>query len=290
MRPGLTGEKYHALASEILNAIESRCRANRWNLVFRGIVEPDKALRGVFEGRRYIVGEEWPGTVLDIHWNSWPDYLKALKHTHRTTEKRIREQLNRGRRGEVVIEELADPSTVEADLYRILADHHYRKNKEDFFMGPNFPTILKQNLGDRAVILVARKKGRIVGVSIHLRNSTAMHLKFVGIDNDMVKSREAVYFSLAFHQLIERACAGGFKQLYLGIMTYYPKCSRGARLVPTSSWIWEPGYLGAMIQRLLSYQARRQGRGLTPYSDQEPMTGEPPKPCYKWPPQSKAMR
>ena len=247
-------------------------------------MEPDEALARVFKGRRYIVDEECPGTVLDIHWDSWFGYLKDLKPVHRPTQKRMRQQVNRGRRSEIVIEELEDPAPVEQELYRILAEHHYRKNHEAFIMSPDFTTVLKKNLGRRAVILVARKNDRIVGVTIHMRNSSAMHLKFVGIANEMVRSRDGMYFNITFNQLIKRACTEGFRQLYLGIMTYNPKCSRGARLVPTYSWIWEPGLLrGWILRPLLTYHARRQQRELQPFFDMEPLTGNAPLPCYKWP-------
>lgn len=286
-RPGITAEIYHSLASEILDTIESHSRTRRWKLVFRGIVEPDQALRRAFEGRPYIVGAESPGTVMDIHWNSWPAYLKDLKKIHPATEKVIRQQINRGRRGEVIIEELTDPSTVEAELHRILAEHHYRKNRTPYYMKPEFTTVLKKNLGDRAVILVARKNNRIVGVTIHMRNSSAMSLKFVGIATDTLNSREAIYFNITFHQLIERACKQGYQQLYLGILTYVPKYNRGARLVPTTSWLWEPGRVRArMLQRLLFYQARRQERVLSRFSGQNQVSDAAPMPCYKWPPAS----
>lgn len=283
-RPGLSAEHYQDLATLLLDTIEAHCRTKQWSLVFRGIVEPGEALQQVFKGRRYIVGEECPGTVLDIHWDSWLGYLKDLKPVHRHNQQRIRQQVNRGRRGGVVIEELEDPAPAEEELYSILAEHHYRKNNEAFIMSPNFTTALKKNLGDRAVILVARKDNRIVGVTIHMRNNSAMHLKFVGIANEMVKSREGLYFNITFNQLIERACAEGFKQLYLGIMTYYPKCCRGARMVPTYSWIWEPGLLHGWVQRsLLAYHARRQQRELQPFFDMQPLTDNSPLPCYKWP-------
>lgn len=286
-RPGITGEQYEALATQLLETIEAHCRAERWALVFRGIVEPDEALHRVFRGRRYITGEECPGTVLDIHWASWPGYLKDLKPVHRNTQKRLRQQVNRGRHSEIIIEEMRNPAPYEQELYRIFADHHYRKNREAFIMAPNFVTTLKENLGDRAVILVARKNDRIVGVTIHMRNSSAMHLKFVGIANDMTKTREGVYFNITFNQLIERACVEGFRQLYLGIMTYYPKCSRGARMIPTYSWIWEPNPLkGRVLTYLLGYQARRQQRDLRPFFDMKPLTDNARLPCYKWSPKA----
>jgi len=287
-RPGLSAETYHALASELLDTIESHCRTKRWKLVFRGIVEPDEALRGVFAGRPYIVGAESPGSVIDIRWDSWSDYLKDLKTTHPRTEKSIRQQVNRARRGGVVIEELTGTSVIDAELHRILADHHFRKNRQHFYMSPQFTSSLKKNLGDRAVILVARKNDRIVGVSIYLCNSTAMHLKFVGIAEDMVRVQEAVYFNLAYHQVIGRACTEGFRQLYLGILAYQPKTARGARLVPTESWIWAPGRVRAgLLRSLLSYQARRQERAFAPFSQQNRTGRETAAPCYKWPPRSR---
>ncbi len=197
-------------------------------------------------------------------------------------------QVNRGRRSDIIIEELTDPSTVEAELHHILAEHHYRKNRNRFYMNREFTTVLKKNLGDRAVILVARKNDRIVGLTIHMRNSTAMQLKFVGIATEMVKSRAAVYFNITYHHLIESACAERYQQLYFGILTYDSKCRRGARLIPTSNWIWEPRRVRARVLRLLlAYQARRQERVLLPFSGQNQVRNGTALPCYKWSPPSK---
>jgi CelD/BcsL family acetyltransferase involved in cellulose biosynthesis len=137
------------------------------------------------------------------------------------------------------------------------------------------------------VFIAARTGGRIIGVSIHMRNSTAIALKFVGIAADWVKSREGVYFNVTYQKVIEKACNAGVQQLYLGILTYRPKCHRGARLVPTSSWVWEPTTIRSRVQRLLlSWQARRQERLLAHYTAQNQV--ENPLPCYKWPPQPRA--
>lgn len=286
-RPGLSAANYHSLVSEILDAIESQCRELRLGLVFRGIVDAEESLRKAFDGRPYIVGAEWPGTVIDIRWDSIPAYLKDLRQTHPASEKLIRQQINRLRRSDIVVEELADPSIVEEELHRLLSQHHFRKNRNPYYMGPNFVTELKKNLGDRAVCIVARKDGRILGVSIHMRNSTAIALKFVGIAPDWVKSREAVYFNVTYQKVIEMACKAGVQQLYLGILTYKPKCHRGARLVPTSSWVWEPTTFRYWVQwLLLCWQARRQKRLLAHYTTQNQL--ENPLPCYKWPPRPRA--
>ena len=282
-RPGLSSETYREMGRWLVATIESRCRSEGWNLIFRGIVEPDVHLRQIFSGRPYLEGAEWPATVMDIRWDSWPAYLEELKRTHPATEKRARSQVNRGRSGGVTIEELDDPSAVEADLYRILADHHYRKNRDPFYMGPNFPSILRRNLGDRAIILVARRNDRILGLSIYLRNRTAVQLKFVGMAADALRTHEAVYFNTTYHEMIRRACEGGFQQLYLGILTYTPKCRRGARLIPVSSWIWHPSRTRAAVLRpLLKYQARRQERRLRPLAVLNRAPHETLHPPYRW--------
>ena len=282
-RPGLSAETYREMGKHLLTAIESRCRSEGWNLIFRGIVEPDEHLRQIFSGRPYLEGAEWPATVLDIRWDSWPAYLRELKQTHPATEKGARYQVNRGRTSGVTIEEFDDPSALEADLHRILADHHYRKNLDPFYMGPNFLSVLKRNLGDRAVILVARQNGRLLGLAIHLRNRTAVHLKFVGMAADAMRTREAVYFNTTYNEVIRRACEGGFQQLYLGILTYTPKCRRGARLIPVSSWIWHPDRArAALLRPLLKYQAERQERRLRPLAVLNRAQHEVLHPPYRW--------
>lgn len=282
-RPGLPAETYRQLGRQLVAAIESRCRSEGWHLVFRGIVEPDASLRRIFAGRPYLEGAEWPATVIDLRWRSWPDYLKALRQTHPATEKRVRADVNRGRSGGVTVEEVDDPAAVEADLHRILASHHVRKNRDPFYMGPNFASVLKKNLGERAVILVARQNDRILGLSIQLRNRVASHLKFVGMEADAVRTHEAVYFNTTYHEVIRRACEEGFEQLYLGILTYPPKCRRGARLVPVASWSWHPNRArAALLGPLLRYQAARQERRLRPLAALNRAPHEVVRPPYRW--------
>jgi len=275
-RKGLRAEDYRIAVNRIVDTIESHCRINRRNLTFYAAFETDETLRSLFANRPYLNAPNLPSTLLDIRWKSWLEYLNHLKLTHPATEKSVRMQVNRGRRAGVIIEELDDPSEFEAEIYRILAEHFYRKNQTPFLMDPKFPTVLKKNLGDRALINVARKNNRIIGVSIYVRHLAAMHWISFGIATDFVRSRNAVYFNLAFHHPIEQACRDKCKQVVLGTLPYKVKCSRGARLVPVSSWIWQPNRLLASLQRVpLSYVAWRQKQNLKQFVDLNQVTTEP---------------
>lgn len=275
-RKGLSAEDYGIVVNRIVDAIESHCRINRQNLIFNAMFESDGALRSLFAKRPYLNAAAPPNTLLDIRWNSWREYLNHLKFAHPATEKSVRMQVNRGRRSGVIIEELDDPSEFEAEIYRILVEHNYRKNRTHLLMDPKFPTVLKQNLGDRALIYVAKRNKRIIGVSIYVRHATAMHWKFFGIATDSVRSRNAVYFNLAFNHPIEQACKYGCEQMILGTLPYRVKCSRGARLVPVSNWIWQPNRLLASLQRVpLSYVAWRQEQFLKQFAEQNQVNYEP---------------
>jgi len=283
-RKGLSAEDYHIVVNTIVGAIETHCRINRQDLAFRAMLETDGTLRNLFAKRPYLNAKDPPNTLLDIRWNSWREYLSHLKVTHPATEKSVRMQVNRGRRSGVIIEELDDPSEFETEIYRILDEHNYRKNQTPLLIDSKFPTLLKQKMGDRILIYVAKKNGRIIGVSIYLRHATAMHWIFFGIATDSVRSRDAVYFNLAFNHPIEQACNHGCEQMILGTLPYRVKCSRGARLVPVSSWIWQPNRLLASMQRVpLSYLAWRQEQFLKKFADQNQVISKPAQPPQTFP-------
>jgi predicted N-acyltransferase len=274
-RKGLSAEDYGTAVNRILDAIESHCRINQWNLLFYAMTETDRTLRNLFVNRPYLNASNLPNTLLDIRWNSWQDYLNHLKVTHPATEKSIRMQVNRGRRDGVTIEELDDPTEFESEFYRILSEHFYRKNQSHISIEPEFLTAVKKNLGDRSLIYVAKKNNRVIGVSTYIRNLTTMHWKFFGIATEFVRSSNSVYFNLAFHHPIEQACRAGCERVILGTLPYRVKLSRGARLVPTSSWIWQPNRLLASLHRVpLSYVAWRQNRYLKQFADQNQVITE----------------
>ena len=249
--------------SQLLDAIESHCRIHRHALVIRAVPGSDPLLRSVVQQRRYLEAPGPPQSVLDIRWHSWREYLRDLKKSHPSTEKSIRMQVNRGRRNGIIIETLDDPSPYLEEIYTILAGHFQRKNHAPYLMAPGYFQVLKDRLGDRAMIHVARKDKRIIGVSIYIKYGAVMHWLGFGIADDHVRSRNSVYFNLAFHFPIEQACQNGTERMVWGTTAYQAKCSRGARLVPVSNWIWQPARLLAALQRLpLLYESWRQKRKL----------------------------
>jgi predicted N-acyltransferase len=263
IRNGLKDAESRRVVSQLLDAIESHCKIHHLALVIRAVSESDPLLRSVLEQRPYIEAPSPPQSVLDIRWHSWREYLSDLKKSHPSTERSVRMQVNRGRRSGIIIEALDDPSPYLEEIYTILAGHFKRKNHTPYLMGPGYPGALKERLLDRAQIHVARKDERIIGVSIYVRYGAVMHWLGFGIADDHVRSRNSVYFNLAFHFPIEQACLNGTERMVWGTTAYQAKCSRGARLKPVSNWIWQPRHLLAFLQRLpLFYEKGRQKRNL----------------------------
>lgn len=267
IRGGLGEATSEEAVERLLDAIESHCKTHRLALIVRAVPESDPLLRQVLEQRPYLKASAPPQSVLDVHWGSWSEYLGDLRKRHPSTQKSVRMQVNRGRRSGVVIETLDDPSTHQDEIYAILAGHFERKNHTPYLMAPGYAVALKKRLGERALIHVARMDGQIIGVSIYARYGTVMHWLGFGIAKDHVRSRNSVYFNLAFHFPIEQACQNGTGRMIWGTTAYQAKCSRGARLVPVSNWIWQPRRALAALQRLpLSYEAWRQRRKLGRYT------------------------
>jgi predicted N-acyltransferase len=267
-REDLDTEDHRIAVNRLLDAIESYCRSHQYDLNFCWLLEKDKTLGKLFSSRRYLHSACLPFTALDIRWDSWQAYLDYLKANHSATEKSIRSQVNRGRRSGVVIEDVEDPSAYEAEIHNILTEHYFRKNQSDLSLNPKLPTILKNNLGDRALIYIARKDDQVIGVGIYVRNRSAMHWHYFGIADEFVRSRNAVYFNLAYHHPIEQAINAGCKQIVMGTVPYRVKHSRGVRLLPVSNLVWQPNRLLGWLYRIpFAYSSWRQNRKLRPFLD-----------------------
>jgi predicted N-acyltransferase len=221
---------------EIINHMELTARKNRSILFFRGVSGEEKELSKTLTVNRYPKTKEMPHTCLDIEWHTFQEYRRHLKKRHPGTEKSIRQEINRAKRGGLVVRRLENPASRQNDLHEIMDKHHRRLNEMPFPFHPHFFERLKDNLGDKAIVYVAEKGEELLGVLIMLQCNDTVFLPMIGVDRER-SGREEVFFNLIFNQPIRDAIETGIKRIYYGKLLYDVKIRRGCRIIDNDLYV-----------------------------------------------------
>jgi predicted N-acyltransferase len=237
----------------VLEAMEETARRSGWTLGFRNVAAGSGALVEILRTRGYARAAELPTTFLDVRWKSFDGYRRALKADHPATAKNIPWEINRARKNGLVFEKLADPVSLERQLYGLLRSHHERLNGRLLPFGPAFLGALSRNLGESLVVYAALEHGEPLGVLIALRAGDATFLAFVGVAPGHRES--FVYVINAFYEPIKDAIATGVRRIYCGKLAYDVKRRRGFELLELSLYLRVGGRVrAAVLDRLIALQ------------------------------------
>lgn len=213
----------------IVNEAESLARRRNVPVVlFRDYYDRDLGMYDQLKSSGYTRINNLPSSRMSVRWDSFADYLNALRSEYRNkTIARMRKFSRESGCMEVLNDYFVYASEL-AILWRNVYDkaHEYRREVllEDFFQ--NMALILKE----KTAVILARIKGRLVGFMLLLFDDETMTPVFCGLDYNC--SREAaVYFNL-FYKSIEVAIDRKMKKIDFGITTLVPKLELGARVEP----------------------------------------------------------
>lgn len=235
-RNSTTVKEQVRLFSRLLAFIEETACKEGCLLCFRGIAAERHGLTELLSSRGYLSSPELPVCYLDIQWNSFAGYLRSVKSRNPGMAKSIRNEINRGRRGGIIIQRVDNPAPVCTRLHELVDAHYRRLNGRPFPFRPEFFGELKSRLGDRVVLYAATKQERIVGCLVMLCGEDGATLPIIGIDNEYVR-RDAVYFNLAYNYPIRDSIEACFRRLYLGRLVYESKLRRGCLLSHTNMYL-----------------------------------------------------
>ena len=221
-----------------METLEQLAHQNRWSLAFRRVIEGDFGAASILRERGYLQTHELPLTRLDIatDWDSFADYRRTLRRTHRRTESNIRREVNLGARHELRIEQFNASSRCSEEFHNLLDRHFRRLNGVSFPFRPDLIERLGANLGDRALFLAGWVGDELAGISIGVRAGAASHMVFIGIDHEIGR-RAAALFNLSYNWPIEHWIEAGVREVYFGTLLYEVKLRRGCRIIPASLYL-----------------------------------------------------
>jgi len=246
--PSLRPEARNRVLDVIIDAVE--CEAARLQLrpCFGEVRASDGELATGLASRGYAAAVDTPVNVLDIATTSFDDYLRQLDRITRGARKDVRRQLNQNRARGTEIVTLDDPEPAADRLHELMNLNERAHNARHFAFSRDFFPVVKQNLGDDAIVYAAIKGDRITAVSLLLRRGQTGHLPMVGVDH-AAAGRDFTFFTVAHHRPVADAIASGIRRLYLGRSLYDLKARRGCRLEETLVFYRPSRRLGALASR-----------------------------------------
>ena len=228
--PELSDSEQAETIQTVLDAFEREAVEAEVRPAFIHLLAPHSRLTELLKGRGYLESAEAPVAVLDVHWNSYDDYLTSLPARRR---KSFRHQSNRFRRTGGETERVTDPGPLEADM-ESLADSNSRKhNHRAFPFRPGYLSALAGNL--RAAARIFRSSGgdQTTGMCLSIATGREYFAATVGVAEGR---NDFTYFELCFPALIKDAIALGAERIWYGRALYKVKVRRGCRLAQPSGY------------------------------------------------------
>lgn len=171
---------------------------------------------------------------LQFHWvnegfATYDDFLATLASRKRKALKRERrEALSAG----ITVEVLSGPDLTEAvwdDFFAFYQDTGSRKWGRPY-LNRRFFSLVGQALGERIVLVMARRAGRYIAGAINFRGANTLY----GRNWGCIEDHPFLHFELCYHQAIDYAIAHGLARVEAGAQGEH-KIARGYRPVITRS-------------------------------------------------------
>ena len=241
-RSGIEGTERQAVVHEVAAAVEQSA-GKKQLIFFKEFRDEDiRRFASVLDERGYFDVDPGPGTELAIRWNTFDDYLAALKKRYR---RRIRQDAKAGEDLEFELldsfAELAETVTTLYDQVLARATYNVERATRSFFSAvADF---------DQARLLVARQKadGQITGANLLLFGDTCMHNLYIGFDYESNR-RFNTYFNLV-EESLRIAFEQNLEVCYFGPASYEFKTRLGATTFPLTAYMKHPvGFVHRMLE------------------------------------------
>jgi predicted N-acyltransferase len=162
---------------------------------------------------------------LDVHWQSFEDYLGSLEHGIRNTVKR---EMRRCREHGVTIEEITEFKGLAMALSD-LSSNLLRKYNTTRVYEPSFFESLSDCAKGNAKVFVAKKRDAVVGFSLCLRQGKTLDVFHCGFNYKLQEKSDFTYFNLCYYSPIRWAIQEGIQKIYYRLTADRVKLRRGCK-------------------------------------------------------------
>ncbi len=165
-------------------------------------------------------------------YRSFDQFLEHLRRISRRRYKMVRHELNQFAPSGIRLTEEPLNSLSDARLAAMHAAHYARyRAQQGQALPPAFFAALKRDLGDCAVLHVARTQEQVVGYSIILKQADRWHM-FLSGEAAVDSHRNKLHFHLNYYYPMRLAIDQSIRRLDYGTASYQTKLERGCQLEP----------------------------------------------------------
>lgn len=215
-------------------------------LVVQDFPSAEGATADVLRGHGFTAVPITPTSVVELRWDSFDDYLGAMRSQYRR-----RARLAFERSEHVRVERVRDFAELAPELARLWRAVFDRATevKREALPEPFFRDAAA--LEETSVLVLRRPDGSIASFALLYDDAPVLHFLYTGFEEDA--QRESAYFRLLY-EIVRDGLERGFERVDLGITTLEPKLDVGA--VPVPLWAFVR-HRNPLLQRLVGLAAPR---------------------------------
>jgi 8-amino-7-oxononanoate synthase len=181
-----------------------------------------------FQKAGYLPVMGYPSTVLELPWDSFEEYLDALRNAQRKNVKKTLKCLEQPGLSVEVIDDFAGDAVLYAALWKQVNSRAGSYQHE--VLNSAYFERMSKDLGVASYVVTMRREGEPVAFGLCLQGEEEIGLVHIGIDYDWNQEYK-LYFNM-FVECIKEAIKRGAKRVDAGITTYFYKCKLGCELNP----------------------------------------------------------
>ena len=239
------------LAKAILHFVNSNNSINIDAFLLKDFVNESLFITDELKNYNYHPFSVEPNMILEINedWNSFEDYLNAIKTKFRVKAKKAL-QLSK----EIIIKEVNDHN-IENKLPQMTALYKKVVNNADFnlshFNLESYKT-LKSAFGEKYILKTYELDGKIVGFMSGMINQNSLDAHFVGLDYSL--NRQYAIYQRMLYDYIQIAIAKKLKTLNFGRTASEIKSSVGAKPQDLTMYLrHKKGITNKIVKLFLQY-------------------------------------
>ncbi|MFA5500380.1 MAG: GNAT family N-acetyltransferase [Candidatus Omnitrophota bacterium] len=218
----------------IIQEVERLAKELKINtLLFRDFYDDQTPFFDHLEEAGYLKIHNLQNTKLRIDWDTYEEYLGAMRSQYRC---KIAKRMEKFKRGNISVRVMKDFAEHAEDLKALWTKVH--ENAKEYtreVLDISFFENIDKYLGDKSGIILMEKGDIPVGCAILLFDEETLVSMYYGLDYKY-NEEYCVYFNLLY-KTVEVAIEEGMKEVDFGITTLVPKKDIGAEVVPLSMYM-----------------------------------------------------
>ena len=262
--PALDPAGRERVAAKLVEGILAESRRAGATVIVRNATDATPA--AALESAAFQSTPEMPSAYIDVRWPTFAGYRSQLKKVHFATEKAIRQESNRARQRELVIERITDASQITSEMHALLDSHHRRLNGVPLPFGASFLEQALTCLGEKAIVITVRNSTGLLGINFRLQHAGCTRSMVVGVDQD--KGRDTATYFVLLNDSVQRAIESADRRVYFGRLLYDVKLRRGCSIAYSTMWIRGRSRLQrSLLRSFIGLRTKKIEKMIAPYRE-----------------------